>query len=158
MIVSQVIRTHLLTTKGGATAFQNSKHSKCTYTLRFSAFCSHTKKPYRGQGSTSECAFDVKRRCLQENSKHSNRVPKLQKDYSRSSARQPSVPLHFVKATKIFASKIFLDPCGATLTKHILGGTRQARRATQEANGFRSMSSPLSIIPPRTSHYIFRNR
>jgi hypothetical protein len=29
-------------------------------------------------------------------------------------------------------SKIFLDPYGATLTKHILGGTRQARRATQE--------------------------
>ena len=31
--------------------------------------------------------------------------------------------------------KFFSTPYGATLTKHILGGTRQARRATQEQNG-----------------------
>lgn len=86
-----------------------SVHTLCD----FRHFVATPKSQARGQGATSEMTFGGKRRCLQENSKHSNRVPKLQKGYSRSSARQPSVPLHFVKATKIFCKqKFFSTPAG----------------------------------------------
>lgn len=99
---------------------ENSKHSKCTYTLRILTECSHiastvTEYPY--------CTL----------------------------VRSPSVHLHGVKATKIFATQNFSrPPSGATLTPHIFGGHCQAWRGTQKHKGKEAGARPIQLYRRKT--------